>query len=230
MLAGLAPAQSSRNRDRAASACRDAVAAKYNVDRNALEVKRGDSDDWGGNATILFRGSRDGQQRTGRCTVDQNYRVTNIQLDRATSGGGDSSSWGAGSQGRPGWGGGGQRDQWAEDYRRTPVTNYPRVRVDTAGRGSLNNLQGGTVRRGWVDTRSGAPTVAIGERDSNRVTFTGDIIEVSGRRMVMRINNSSAGNARGRVEFELNNDQNEVQTINVRATLNGRDVSANFSR
>jgi hypothetical protein len=127
----------------------------------------------------------------------------------------NSSGWpgGPGYPGGPGPGGPG-------------VGNYPRVRVDTSGRGNFNSSFAANVKitRGFVDT-SGRPSVAL--RGGNfRITFYGVVDRTDGNRSFsMRITGSDRGSAQGRADVRLNGDRNEVEMIN----LNGRIGRSNFT-
>jgi len=107
-------------------------------------------------------------------------------------------------------------------------SNYPRVNVDTSGRGNFNGRNFGTanITRGWVDTRS-QPTVSLTGSGGFSITFYGTIIRSDGdRSMTMQITGSSRGPANGRADIYLNQDRNEVESINI----NGNNFNGNFSR
>ena len=108
------------------------------------------------------------------------------------------------------------------------MTDYPRVRVDTDGRGNFQSqkIGNGNISRGYVDLRSSRPTVGFRGPRGFKVLLYGDVLESDGRRMLLRINDSSRGRVRGRAEVQLNNDRNEVESI----TVQGRDFSGNFGR
>jgi hypothetical protein len=112
------------------------------------------------------------------------------------------------------------------------VGNYPRLRVDTSGRGSFNTRSFANVKitRGWVDT-TGRPSVTLSGSGNFRATFYGVVERTDGiREFSMRITGSDRGNAQGTAQVRLNRDRNEVEMINLSGRM-GRDTfSGNFSR
>jgi len=121
------------------------------------------------------------------------------------------------------WNGGGNGD-----WNSPGVSNYPRVRVDTSGRGSFSsqNFGNSEISRGWVDTRSGSPAISLSGPGNFKVTFYGVVTRVDGRHLTLRINRSDRGQAFGTAEVYLNGDKNEVQSI----SLNGNGFNGSFSR
>lgn len=109
--------------------------------------------------------------------------------------------------------------------------DYPRVNVDTDGRGNFNSRNGpsGRITRGFLNTRD---RVSVGFRVEGRVvTFYGRVSNSrSDREFDMIITDSSEGRATGTGRFRLNRDRNEVEMIEVRGTMSGRSFDGNFSR
>ena len=108
------------------------------------------------------------------------------------------------------------------------VPDYPRVAVDTSGRGSFSskNMGSSNVTRGWVDTRGERNSVSLTGPNDFKITFYGDVIQADDRRMILRINMTNRGRADGQVEVLLNGDRNEVQSI----TVTGNNFNGSFSR
>jgi hypothetical protein len=138
----------------------------------------------------------------------------------------NNSGWpgGPGYPGGPGSGGPG--------YPGGPgVRNYPRVRVDTSGRGAFNSKFAANVRitRGWVDS-TGRPSVAL-SGGNFRATFYGVVDRTDGNReFSMQITGSDRGDAQGRADVRLNRDRNEVEMINVNGRIGRSNFTGNFSR
>jgi hypothetical protein len=111
------------------------------------------------------------------------------------------------------------------------VGNYPRVRVDTSGRGAFNSKFAANVRitRGWVDS-TGRPSVAF-SGGNFRITFYGTVDRSDGNReFSMQITGSDRGDAQGRADVRLNRDRNEVEMINVNGRMGRSNFTGNFSR
>jgi hypothetical protein len=108
------------------------------------------------------------------------------------------------------------------------ISDYPRVSADTSGHGNFsgNNFGNAQVTRGWVNTRSGQPSVSLSGSGGFKITFYGVITQADDRHMTMRINNSNKGRASGRAEIYLNGEKNEVESV----TVNGNNFSGTFSR
>jgi|GEM_PF-1546515 len=115
---------------------------------------------------------------------------------------------------------------WDDDDNRPPVYNYPKVRVDTAGRGTYEGPAGNlTITRGYVDT-TGQVSVGLSGND-RKYFFYGEITSSDGRReFTMRITRTELGPARGIATVRLNPDGNEVEMINLR----GAGFNGSFSR
>jgi hypothetical protein len=107
------------------------------------------------------------------------------------------------------------------------ISNYPRINVDTSGRGTFSSRSfgSGNVTRGYVDTKN-QPSVSLSGSGGFKITFYGVITQADNRRMTMQINRSSRGSANGTAEIYLNGDKNEVQSIN----LNGNNFNGSFTR
>ena len=111
------------------------------------------------------------------------------------------------------------------------VTNYPRVKVDTSGRGSFNSRFAGSaqISRGWVDS-TGRPLVAL-SGGNFRITFFGIVESSDGNReFTMRITGSDCGIAHGSAQVRLNRDRNEVEMIDLNGWIGRDNFAGNFSR
>jgi len=111
------------------------------------------------------------------------------------------------------------------------VGNYPRVRVDTSGRGVFNSRFAANARitRGWVDTTGRSSVTFSG--GNFRITFYGVVDRSDGNReFSMRITGSDRGDAQGRADVRLNRDRNEVEMINVNGKMGRTNFTGNFSR
>jgi hypothetical protein len=112
-------------------------------------------------------------------------------------------------------------------YGSNQINNYPRVRVDTSGHGSYQGRhRSANITRGWVDTSSDRPSVALSGDNDFRITFYGNVVRSDGNHVVMEITGTDRGSANGHAEFRLNGDRNEVDMI----TVNGSGFSGNFNR
>jgi len=165
-------------------------------------------------------GPNRGRTATYDCVVNvrQNVVERANYSPRANSGG-----WpGLGGPGGPGFPGG---------PGGSGVGNYPRVRVDTSGRGSFNSRFAANARitRGWVDS-TGRPSVML-SGGNFRITFYGVVDRTDGtREFSMRITGSDRGAAQGRADVRLNRDRNEVEMINVNGRMGPTNFTGNFSR
>lgn len=111
------------------------------------------------------------------------------------------------------------------------ISNYPRVRVDTSGRGTFNSRSVGNVNitRGFVDSTGARPSISL--RGGNfRITFYGVVENSVGGGFTMRITGSDRGDARGTAQARFNQDLNEVELINVSGRIGRDDFSGNFNR
>jgi hypothetical protein len=160
------------------------------------------------------------------CVVNlpQNRVERATYTPRANSGGWPGGPGGPGGPGYPGPG-----------YPGGPggpaVGNYPRVRVDTSGRGTFNSRSAPNARitRGWVDS-TGRPSVTL-SGGNFRITFYGVVDRTDGNReFSMRITGSDHGDAQGRADVRLNRDRNEVEMINVNGRTGRNNFTGNFSR
>ncbi len=149
------------------------------------------------------------------CVVD----VRRNRVERATYAPRASSSNWPGGPGYPGGPGG------------PGVPNYPRVRVDTSGRGTFNSRAAGNVRitRGFVDSTGARPSVSLRGGDF-MITFYGVVERSDGGGFTMRITSSDRGSARGTAQARLNNDRNEVESITVSGSMGRDNFTGNFSR
>ena len=165
-----------------------------------------------------------GQNSWRTATYDCVANVSRNRVERATySPRANSGGWpGPGGPGGPGFPGG---------PGGPGVGNYPRVRIDTSGRGSFNSrfAANAKITRGWVDS-TGRPSVAF-SGGSFRITFYGVVERTNGNReFTMRITGSDRGDAQGRADVRLNRDRNEVEMINVNGKMGRTNFTGNFSR
>ena len=110
--------------------------------------------------------------------------------------------------------------------------DYPRVKVDTDGKGYFSSHVGKTNRldRGFVDLRD-QTSVTLRGRDGFRITFFGQVTGSDGRREItLQISSSDRGDARGRASIRLNGDRNEVEWISVNGWMAGGDMRGEFNR
>jgi len=128
------------------------------------------------------------------------------------------------------YGGGGDGDG---GYNPPPYSgDYPRVKVDTDGKGYFSSRVGKTNRldRGFVDLRE-QTSVTLRGKDGFRITFFGQVTDSDGRREVtLHISSSDRGDARGRASIRLNGDRNEVEWISVNGWMAGGDMRGEFNR
>ena len=182
------------------------------------------------NGSRKYCGNANGQVNMQRqlsqapCVQGQSWGVDRqgLWVDRGCRAVFTANGWNGGNNGGN-WNGGG----W-NGGNMPSVSNYPRVKVDTSGRGNFNSQNFGTanITRGWVDTRSGQPQISLSGSGGFKITFFGNITQADKRHMTMQINNSSRGSTFGQADIYLNGDKNEVESISV----NGRNFNGNFSR
>jgi hypothetical protein len=111
------------------------------------------------------------------------------------------------------------------------IINYPRVKVDTSGRGGFNSRSSGSIKitRGFVDSTGPRPSVSL--RGGNfMITFYGVVERSDGGGFTMRITDSDRGNAHGTAQARLNKDRNEVELINLSGRMGRDNFSGNFGR
>ena len=195
--------------------CQDVAAAALRVGRSDVRVR-------GGGSRLSWEADVAGRILTGGCDYDSRTGIiVRFDVREGGSSGFDSSGRGGGffddsrGGGRGGFG---------------AVGNYPRVEVDTKGRGIFYSRSDGNeqLERGYVNTKDG---ISIGfEGDDVRITFYGEIVGTDGRGFSMRITGSDRGAATGTAQFRLNSDQNEVEMITARGRLSGQDFDGNFTR
>ena len=157
--------------------------------------------------------------------VDRGCRAVFV-VGNGWNGNGGNNNWS--NNGNGNWNNNGNNN-WNNNYGNyPPVANFPRVNVDTSGRGNFNsqNLGSGNVTRGYVDTKSGRPSVSLSGSGGFKVTFYGDVVQAQDRRIVIRINGSNRGRANGQADIYLNGDKNEVQSINI----SGANFNGDFNR
>jgi hypothetical protein len=189
---------------------------------------------WNGGGGTIRCESNNG--RRNYCSADTRGGVTMIrQISGASCIQGD--TWGYDGRGiwvdrgcraefqvGRGWNGdGGGRGPW-----NPPVSNYPRVKVDTSGRGLYNGPYGNMVKitRGYVTTNTGQPSVGLSGPNFS-LAFYGEVISSDGNReLTLQINRTDRGPANGTASARLNKDRNEVETI----SINGSGFNGSFSR
>ena len=151
-----------------------------------------------------------GRREQGYCEIDRrDGRIVRFETNAYDGGGG----------------GGG--------YNPPPYSgDYPRVKVDTDGKGYFSSRMAKTKRldRGFVDLRD-QTSVTLRGRDGFRITFFGQVIGSDGRREItLQITSSDRGDARGRASIRLNGDRNEVEWISVDGFIAGGDMRGEFNR
>src|SRR5215475_6987104 len=195
--------------DRAWKDCVRRAASAAGVSEGSIAVQR-ERDTDGGDTYILSWTVRnnDPQRQAGFCEVhSRDVRVVRFETTPYRR-----EFWQRGN------GGGYQEPQYTGEY--------PRVRVDTDGKGyfTSRNFKLNQLDRGFVDTRD-QTSVALRGRNGARITLSGVIIASDGREMTMRVTSSDRGNARGRVQIRLNGDRNEVEYISISGYLdNGGEM------
>ena len=196
----------------------------------------GYNDNGGGQGATIKCESNDGNRHY--CgDVDPRSQVT-IQQQISGSPCEQGRSWGVDNRGL--WvdrgcraifatGGGNGRDEYGPGPGfGPPMTDYPRVKADSSGRGTFTGQSYGSnqVTRGWFNTKEGRPAVALSGSRDFKVTFFGEIVKADDRHITMRSTESSQGPARGRAEIFLNRDRNEIESISIQ----GRGFNGDFSR
>ncbi|HEY6127631.1 MAG TPA: hypothetical protein VIW23_05555 [Candidatus Acidoferrum sp.] len=118
------------------------------------------------------------------------------------------------------------------DYDRPYAGDYPRVKVDTDGKGyfSSRSVNSRRLDRGYVDTR-GEPSVTLRGRNGVSITFFGPVVDFDGgQQITLRIKSSDRGDARGRATIRLNRDRNEVEAISLKGSMANGDFRGEFNR
>ena len=202
----LAVAQSDRDFEQT---CRVEVSRRIDTDRNRVDA---DMSGWdNGRARVQWRSNNS----NGYCLINRQMNIIDFR-DFAQGNPRDDR----------------RDDDWDDrDNRWRPISDYPRVAVDTDGHGTFNpDNQSLRIQRGYVNTRD-TPSVTLRCERNYRVTFRGDVVKANGdSEFVLRITSSDRGDARGMVTFRLNADRNEVEFISVRGRLNGRRFDGTFDR
>lgn len=182
--------------------CRDEVVRRLRVDDRNIGTDPLRNGD-NGNYRIKWYTDRSyGSNLSGVCEIDKNGRLVDFDRDNGQGGGG------------------------------RPITNYPRVKADTDGRGTFDgpNVRNGQVTRGYVNTEDDKPSVRFTGRNF-KITFYGYVdSKISDREFTMAITDSDRGNARGRAQVRLNPDRNEVEMISVEGRMNRDDFNGKFNR
>lgn len=198
--------------------CQEAVARRLNI--SPLDVAAQLGPFTGNRNRIVNWSTRRGRDSNGFCE----FNTATGELVRAVSGQPNGSSDYRQRFGMDA----GNRGQWDQP----PAVDYPRVSVDTSGRGAFNGA-GNSVRltRGWVNTEDQQVTVALSGEHDFKINFYGLVRQQTGdREYVMQIDSSDRGPASGRATFRLNSDRNEVEYISVDGRLNGQSINGNFRR
>lgn len=189
--------------------CQSRAASALRISMNNVDVNPGGE---GNRGTYILnweaRGDR-GRRERGYCEVDRrDGRIVRFET----------SPYGGGGDG---------------GYNPPPYSgDYPRVKVDTDGKGYFSSRVGKTNRldRGYVDTRD-QTSVALRGRDGFRITLYGQVVGSDGRREItLQITSSDRGDARGRASIRLNGDRNEVEWISVNGWMAGGDMRGEFNR
>lgn len=207
----LGPCAAAQDRNSAAwRDCQSRAASALRVSMSDVDINPGGESDRG--RYILNWEARvdRGRRERGYCEIDRrDGRVVRFETN-PYGGGGD---------------GGG--------YNPPPYSgDYPRVKVDTDGKGYFSGRVGKTNRldRGFVDLRD-QTSVTLRARDGFRITFFGQVVGSDGRREVtLQITSSDRGDARGRASIRLNGDRNEVEWISVNGWMAGGDMRGEFNR
>lgn len=206
------PRASGQDRNSAAwRDCQSRAASALRVSMSDIDVNPG-GESGRGRYILNWEARMDrGRRERGYCEIDRrDGRVIRFETN-PYQGGGD---------------GGG-------DYNPPPYQgDYPRVKVDTDGKGYFSSRVGKTNRldRGFVDLRD-QTSVTLRGRDGFRITFFGQVVGSDGRREVtLQITSSDRGDARGRASIRLNGDRNEVEWISVNGWMAGGDMRGEFNR
>jgi hypothetical protein len=190
--------------------CQSRAASALRVSMSDVEVNPGGESERG--RYILNWAARvdRGRREQGYCEIDRrDGRIVRFETNPYNGGGG----------------GGG--------YYPPPYSgDYPRVKVDTDGRGYFSSrlMKTNRLDRGFVDTQE-QTSVTLRGRDGFRITFFGQVIGSDGRREItLQITSSDRGDARGRASIRLNGDRNEVEWISVNGSIAGSDMRGEFNR
>ncbi len=190
--------------------CQSRAASALRVSMSDVEVNPGGESDRG--RYILNWAARvdRGRREQGYCEIDRrDGRIVRFETNPYNGDGG----------------GGG--------YNPLPYSgDYPRVKVDTDGRGYFSSrvMKTNRLDRGFVDTRE-QTSVTLRGRDGSRITLFGQVIGSDGRREItLQITSSDRGDARGRASIRLNGDRNEVEWISVNGSIAGGDMRGEFNR
>ena len=198
--------------------CQESVARRLNLSQLDVAAELGPFT--GNRNRIVNWSTRRGRNSNGFCE----FNTATGELVRAVSG-----RFNGSSDYRQRFGlDEGNRGQWNQP----PAVDYPRVSVDTSGRGAFNGA-GNSIRitRGWVNTEDQQVTVALSGEHDFKINFYGLVRQQTGdREYVMQIDRSDRGPASGRATFRFNSDRNEVEYISVDGRLNGRSINGNFRR
>jgi hypothetical protein len=190
--------------------CQSRAASAMRVSMSDVEVSPGGESDRG--RFILNWDARvdNGRRERGYCEVDRrDGRIVRFETNPYNGGGYD---------------GGYNPPPYAGDY--------PRVRVDTDGKGyfSSRSLNSKRLDRGYVDTRD-QPSVTLRGRDGFRITLFGRVVSSDGNREItLHITSTDRGEARGRASIRLNGDRNEVEAISVNGNFAGGEFIGEFNR
>lgn len=208
LLLSVMPAIRAQAFDDLERACQTQAAVAMHVSRSDVEIRRGEElNDGSGNYILLWDARlQDGGHSRGYCQVDPRQR----QIVRFES-----------------------REYPDHGHvAMAPVSDYPRVRVDTGGDGTFD---GGRFRNihlqsVYLDTRE-RPTLVLRGVHEFRIAFYGEVIASdSPREFVLRINSSDHGDVHGRAEIRLNRDANEVDSLDFHGSMDGSELNSRFVR
>jgi len=200
--AGIAGAQQPRDYE---LRCRQEASNRLKANRDDITTGIQDTD--GNNSRVSWT-YRD---RNGYCLIDSRMNIAEF---REFSGADNN-----------------RRERTAPTAPAVPIANVPKVKVNTAGRGNFSGPQTVKITRGWVDTKSGTPSISLSGEHDFKITFNGDLTRQNGdREYVVDIRSSDRGNATGRATFRLNSSKNEVEFISVDGRMNGSDFNGSFNR
>lgn len=196
--------------------CQSRAASALRVSTSNIDINPGGEGNRGTYILNWEARTDRGRREQGFCEVDRrDGRIVRFETNPYRGGGG------------PGGGGPGG------GYNPPPYAgDYPRVKVDTDGKGYFNGRIGKTNRldRGFVDLRD-QTSVTLRGRDGFRITFFGQVTGSDGRREItLQISSSDRGDARGQASIRLNGDRNEVEWISVNGWMAGGDMRGEFNR
>lgn len=136
--AGIAAAQQPRDYE---LRCRQEASNRLRANRDDITTGIQDTD--GNNSRVSWT-YRD---RNGYCLIDPRMNIAEFHEFNANDNN--------------------RRERVGNAPAAAPISNVPKVKVNTAGRGNFSGPQTVKITRGWVDTKTGTPAVTLsGEHDS----------------------------------------------------------------